>query len=202
MLHKNSQNDSLRVFQEIYQSWNHIFLTSKWSKLVLLLMWSEMYMISYQNSKNTGLWDFQEIYQSWNRNQNFQSLLRIYRWNVSILSQNCNYKPKNVEGVQVTCLTYTSDPFGPLVWTSGPISKFQKLIAHLNAICNHSITKLKTKTQKCRRSSSHMPYIYIWPFWAPCLELWTNFKILKAYCASTCYMQPSYNKIKNQNSKM
>ena len=33
---------------------------------------------------------------------------------------------------------------GPLVSASGPISKFRKLIAHLQTICNNSITKLKS----------------------------------------------------------
>ena len=42
-----------------------------------------------------------------------------------------------------------------LLFTFGTISKFRNFHAHLHAICNQSIIKLKACLQKCRRSSSH-----------------------------------------------
>ena len=42
-----------------------------------------------------------------------------------------------------------------LLFTFGTISKFRNFHAHLHAICNNSIIKLKACLQKCRRNSSH-----------------------------------------------
>jgi len=42
-----------------------------------------------------------------------------------------------------------------LLFAFGTISKFRNFHAHLQAICNHSIIKLKACLQKCRRSSRH-----------------------------------------------
>ena len=89
-----------------------------------------------------------------------------------------------------------------LLFAFGTILKLRNLHAHLHAICNHSIIKSKACLQKCRWSSSHKGNIIVFYPFGPLVCIWNNFQIPKLSCASTCYMQPFYNKIKSLPSKM